>query len=189
MSLPCVDLTNSINPQFGLWYHAYGADMGRLHIDLFDGVQIIRDIVAPIVGNQGDEWKELTVDLTPWSGQVIGLRIRGYTGSGEKGDLAIDDISITDVVSVSDISDENSQLQVYPNPGDGIFNISLDNLTSDNHNLTVTDITGRVVYTEKLKVADRQLRKTIDLSHLSKGAYVLEITGEQQSVSTKLQIR
>lgn len=189
LSLPCIDLTSSINPQFSLWYHAYGADMGRLHIDLFDGVQIIRDIVEPVVGNQGDEWHELTVDLTPWSGEVIGLRIRGYTGSGEKGDLAIDDIEITDVVSVADITDENSQLQVFPNPSAGIFNISMDELSSDNHNLTVTDITGKVVYTEQLKVANRQLRSTIDLSHLSKGVYVLEITGEQQTTSTKLQIR
>jgi hypothetical protein len=189
LSLPCVDLTSSINPQLGLWYHAYGADMGRLHIDLFDGVQIIRDIVEPIVGNQGDEWQELTVDLTPWSGQVVGLRIRGYTGSGEKGDLAIDDISITDIVSVSDISDENSRLQVYPNPSAGVFNIAMDGLATDDQKLTVTDITGKIVYNEQLPVKDRQLRKTIDLSHLSKGVYVLEISGEGQSISTKLQIR
>lgn len=189
LSMPCIDLTSGISPALSLWYHAYGSDMGRLHIDLFDGTHIIRDIVAPVVGNQGDEWHELVVDLSPWNGSVIGLRIRGYTGSGEKGDLAIDDILITDITAVSDVQANESKLQVYPNPGKGIFNISLKEAVSGNYQISVTDISGKSVYNENIKVTDGQLMKSLDLNKLTAGVYLLEIKSSAQSYQTKLQVR
>jgi hypothetical protein len=189
LSLPCVDLTSSISPALSLWYHAYGADMGRLHVDLFDGAQILRDIVEPVAGNQGDEWHELVVDLSPWSGNVIGLRIRGYTGSGEKSDLAIDDIIITDILPVAQLEMQTEKLQVYPNPANGIFNVSMDNLIAGDYNLVVSDIRGKIIYKERLLVDDNRLRKTIDLSQHPIGIYLLEVSGEKQSGNAKLQIR
>lgn len=189
LSLPCVDLTSAINPQFTLYYHAYGADMGRLHIDLFDGSQIIRDIVQPVVGNQGDEWRELAIDLTPWAGSVIGLRIRGITGSGEKSDLAIDDISITDVVAISETTPVTGKMQAYPNPGDGLFNLAVDEIASGNYDMIVTDISGRTVLKERITISDNQLRTVVDLSGHSRGVYMLEMIGAEKTYTTKLQIR
>ncbi len=189
LSLPCIDLTNGISPALSLWYHAYGSDMGRLHIDLFDGTEIIRDIVQPVVGNQGNEWHELVVDLSPWNGMVIGLRLRGYTGSGEKSDLAIDDITITDITAVSDIQTTDSKLQVYPNPGKGVFNLNINDIVSGDYQIIVTDISGKNVHNENVKVTDGQLTKSLDLTRLTAGVYLLEVKSESQSYTTKLQVR
>lgn len=188
LSLPCIDLTNGASPALSLWYHAYGSDMGRLHVDLFDGVQIIRDIVAPVVGNQGDAWNELVVDLSPWNGMVIGLRVRGYTGSGEKSDLAIDDISITDITSAENLQAIENKIKVYPNPGKGVFNVSFSGMLSADYELTVTDITGKIVHREGMKLSDGQFSKSLDLTKLSTGMCVLEVKSATQSYNTKLQI-
>ncbi|MBE0637460.1 MAG: S8 family serine peptidase [Bacteroidales bacterium] len=189
LSLPCIDLTNGQSPALSLWYHAYGSDMGRLHVDLFDGTQIIRDIVPPVVGNQGDEWHELIVDLAPWNGSVIGLRIRGYTGSGEKSDMAIDDIAITDITSVDNIRSTETQVQVYPNPGKGMFNVSLLEIPAGDYQLTVTDISGKTVHSDNVKVSDNQFTKSLNLTKLTSGVYLLEVKSGTKSYQTKLQIR
>jgi len=189
LSLPCVDLTNGISPMLSLWYHAFGSDMGRLHVDLFDGNQIIRDIVAPVVGNQGDEWFELTADLSLWNGKVIGLRIRGVTGTGEKSDLAIDDITVTDVTAVSDPSQAKGKLTVYPNPGKGIFSVTVDNQISGNFQLTVTDITGKIRHSESISISNGQFFKALDLSKLSGGLYLLELKSDREIYQTKLQVQ
>jgi len=188
LSMPCIDLTEGVSPAFTVWYHAYGADMGRLHVDLFDGTQIIRDIVEPVVGNQGDEWRDLTIDLTPWNGNVIGIRIRGYTGSGEKGDLAIDDILITDITSSENLLPALNQISVYPNPGKDVFTISVDNIGSTDYQLVLTDMTGKIIYQESIRGANKKFLKSLNLTGVASGVYLLELKSETDIYQTKLQI-
>ncbi|HNV50588.1 MAG TPA: S8 family serine peptidase [Bacteroidales bacterium] len=186
LSLPCIDLTNRLMPVFSVWYHAFGADMGRLHVDLFDGSQIIRDIVPPVIGDQGDEWRQLTADLSPWTGKTIGIRIRGITGSGDKSDLAIDDIAVLDVTSVNSLKTANDELKVYPNPGKGVFNITLDTQATGNFQLSVTDITGKVRHKENIAISNGQFYKALDLGKLPNGVYFLELKSDKAVYQTKL---
>jgi len=51
------------------------------------------NVVNPIDGDQGDEWKKLVVDLTPWVGKIVGVRLMGFTRCKDKGDFAIRDLS------------------------------------------------------------------------------------------------
>ncbi len=189
LTLPCVDLTNGVSPALNFWYHAFGSDIGHLHVDLFDGNQIIRDITEPIVGSHGDQWNEMMVDLSPWNGQIIGLRLRGYTGGGDKGDLALDDISITDVTAVTEAAALTGHLQVFPNPGSGLFHISAANTGQGNYILNVMDIYGRVVYSEEVNSAGDQLNRAVDLSGLSSGIYFIELKSPEKHYQSKISIR
>lgn len=92
---PCIDLTGTINPVLSFWYHMYGADIGELHVDIFDGDQLYPDVITPIIGSQGDIWIEATVPLVNYD-SLIQIRIRGITGEGFASDIAIDDINIFD---------------------------------------------------------------------------------------------
>lgn len=95
---PCIDLTDTsaILPQFRLWYHMFGGSMGELHIDVFHNKNWFLDVISPISGNQGNVWKQLFLDLRPYEGSVINIRIRGITGNGFESDLSIDDAELLD---------------------------------------------------------------------------------------------
>jgi PKD repeat protein len=94
MVSPCIDLSGgSVSLSFS--YHMSGADMGELHVDIFaDGVWT-KDIMTPIVGDQGVDWQDQLVDLNAYAGQVVYLRFVGITGPGFTSDIALDDIGVT----------------------------------------------------------------------------------------------
>jgi PKD repeat protein len=91
---PCIDLTGTLHPTLRLWYHMYGASTGTLHIDVLANGVWTNDVVTPISGDQGDEWRLLEVPLTAYIGQSVSLRIRGITGGGFASDIALDDLDI-----------------------------------------------------------------------------------------------
>lgn len=189
LTAPCIDLTNGMSPALTFWYHAFGSDIGHLHVDLFDGTEITRDIAEPLVGNHGDEWKEMTIDLSQWNGKVIGLRIRAYTGGGEKGDLAIDDIAITDVTNITENSANTGDIKVYPNPSNGYFTISVTDAGTQDYELRVLDIYGRVVYSGKAASVNGRINQAVGLTDLAKGVYFIELKSQEKSYQTKISIR
>ncbi|MCG8328744.1 MAG: S8 family serine peptidase [Chitinophagales bacterium] len=95
MHSPCIDLCRYNQAALSFWYHMYGNSIGNLHLDVYSNGIWIEDVMTPIIGEQGDQWLEATVDLSAFAGQVIVLRFRGSTGNGFRADMAIDDISIT----------------------------------------------------------------------------------------------
>lgn len=91
---PCVDLVGTNQPTMSFWYHAYGSNIGQLHVDIIASGQLYEDVVEPVIGNQGDQWFNIEVDLSAFVGQQVVPVIRGSTGGGYYSDLAIDDINI-----------------------------------------------------------------------------------------------
>lgn len=69
-------------------------------------------------------------------------------------------------------------IAVYPNPSNGRFTIDVANVTST---IVVTDVAGKQVYTGN---ATGSL--TVDLSHLQKGVYLVNITNESGSSTQKI---
>ena len=190
MITPCLDLTNGVQPTLSIWYHAYGSGIGWFHVDLFAGSEIIRDVVPPIIGNQGDEWRELEIDLSPWDGQIIGLRFRGMTSCDQAGDFAIDDVSLTDITPVDQWNQGiSSQLRIYPNPTSGEFTISLKNVTGTTYHLRIIDLFGRNVFTQQVTTPEGTLREKVNLSAFPAGIYLVQLIGDTETFQAKLTIR
>jgi photosystem II stability/assembly factor-like uncharacterized protein/PKD repeat protein len=95
MTSPCFDLRMVSNASFSFNVHMYGFRMGNLHVDLFHNGVWAEDIMAPLIGYQGNGWISKTIDLSSWAGSVIKLRFRGITGGGYETDMAIDNIQMT----------------------------------------------------------------------------------------------
>ena len=93
---PNLDLSAMTTPQLTFFYHMYGADMGDLHVDVFNGTSYDVDKVV-FSGQQqassGAAWSKAIVDLSAYSGTVF-VRIRGIKGADYKGDMAIDDFCV-----------------------------------------------------------------------------------------------
>ena len=96
---PCFDLSTAVQPVFSFWYHMKGADIGRLHVDLFDGFNWIYNITPTLTGEQGNDWQELEIDLSAFGTKIVNIRFRGITGSGYLTDIAIDNVALFDAQS------------------------------------------------------------------------------------------
>ncbi|MEO0899466.1 MAG: PKD domain-containing protein [Bacteroidota bacterium] len=95
MFSPCVDLSSvPTSAELTFAYHMFGATMGTLVVDVFNGFEWIN--VFGITGDQGNQWNLATIDLSAFVGNVITLRFVGITGSSFTSDIAIDAINIED---------------------------------------------------------------------------------------------
>jgi PKD repeat protein len=95
MYSPCFNLNGISTAQLTFWYHAFGSSIGELHVDVLADGELIEDVMTPIIGDQGDQWIEQTIDLSQFSNQQIVLIFRGSNGSsGWLSDLALDDIQL-----------------------------------------------------------------------------------------------
>ncbi len=68
---------------------------------------------------------------------------------------------------------------LYPNPSEGIFYVDMVGSMSDNYEVVITDVSGRIVmnktvYTEQF---------TIDLSNASNGTYFLNISSDEKKAT------
>lgn len=76
-----------------------------------------------------------------------------------------------------------AKFNVYPNPNNGIFNISVSN-SIENQTIEIKNIIGQMVYSE---LASNSSENTIDLSDLNKGIYTISLVSES-GISTAKKI-
>jgi hypothetical protein len=128
-------------------------------------------------------------DLTEYNGRKIGLRFRVFTAGGQAGDLAIDDIAITDVTSINNRNIGPGVLNLYPNPTNGLVNVTLENAGTERFALDVYDIYGRTVYTQSIASVDGKIVHATDLSGLPGGVYFVRLTSQSASYNSKITLR
>ncbi|OYU85774.1 MAG: hypothetical protein CFE24_00795 [Flavobacterium sp. BFFFF2] len=76
------------------------------------------------------------------------------------------------------------QFTVFPNPSKGIFTINTKN---DIKTIRVFNINGAVVYDETItEPAAIELNKTIDLSNVAPGAYIMELSNQYGTQTEKI---
>ncbi len=87
-----------------------------------------------------------------------------------------------DVLGPTSTEDNSySVFNVYPNPNNGILNISLIN-TSDKQTIEIKNIIGQTVYSQ---IAGNSSTTTINLSDINKGIYTVSLINENGTSSTK----
>ncbi len=104
--------------------------------------------------------------------------------------LIIDEsyVTVADMLQTqSAVMNSTLALEVYPNPSNGQFNITLDNAeeTTGNFNVSVMSMNGQVVYqttTQDLAYQPVQL----DLSQFDRGIYLLNVVGDRTMLTQKL---
>jgi hypothetical protein len=71
-----------------------------------------------------------------------------------------------------------NSLNVYPNPSQGIVNISFNSTVSNVAVMRITDLVGKVIVTENIQVVEGTNKFTTDLTPYSKGIYFMELIDE-----------
>ncbi|WP_267405993.1 MULTISPECIES: reprolysin-like metallopeptidase [unclassified Chryseobacterium] len=78
------------------------------------------------------------------------------------------------VLAVSETAANKDAFAVYPNPSKGLLNIKFSN-QKDNFDVTVYDTSGRLVFNSFNNKLNKDNLGTFDLTHLTKGDYLVKI--------------
>jgi len=108
------------------------------------------------------------------------LRVTTLCGTAtEQNDAETFAIGITEELA-------NKLVSVYPNPSAGIVNVDLE--SSENVQLEVSDINGKVVFAKELGTVVGNTNEQIDLTNLASGVYTLRVQLNDATVVRKLTI-
>lgn len=82
--------------------------------------------------------------------------------------------------------EENNSLNIYPNPAQDYITVKFDNADNNiiEHNLRITDISGRLVYNAVLPYGSRSNK--VNIANLETGYYVVTLVSGTRSISQKL---
>jgi len=109
------------------------------------------------------------VGLGPHLYFVIVTDINGCQNTDSVTITVIDDSGIEDMVN-NDID-----INVFPNPNNGTFYVSIDGLTNNTFDLVIFNVNKQVVFKKKLKNNSGKYNKQINISDFSKGIYYLKL--------------
>jgi hypothetical protein len=97
-------------------------------------------------------------------------------------------VEIKDCTGIDEFSSK-VVLDVFPNPGTGIFNLKIENLENQTISIKVVSVTGNLVYQgEKIQI-NGSLKEQINLSEAAEGVYSIFIEGDGFVTSKKAVIR
>lgn len=117
-------------------------------------------------------------EITNGSGTVLGSMQDVAFGDSETINFCvIDDLGIDEVEALN--------FQLYPNPTNETFTISLENDANITYTIRLTDLSGRAVY--KTALSDTQL--TINVANIADGAYMLHVNGASVALSQQVIIQ
>ena len=85
-------------------------------------------------------------------------------------------------------SDFAAAISLYPNPSEGLFNLYLELHKRSDLQIKVTDLSGKVVYSEQVRKAITY-KGEIDLSDLSKGVYIMSLQAGEHRIFRKMVIQ
>jgi PKD repeat protein len=130
----------------------------------------------------------LNGDKKPW-GDGLGLFSVRYTVtdlSGNVSDEAVRKINVVEPIGLNVLNIEKL-MSVYPNPSNGLINMRLADAQSQDVNIFVYDMLGKLVQTQKMSKNNLQVQE-LDLTSQPKGFYLLRVQSGDQVYTRKIQI-
>ena len=127
------------------------------------------------------------IDLTPWTGKHdLKLMFETYNYYGNN--LFLTDISVSGPVSTSDKTGAGQLITVYPNPSNGLFNLTMTGGQQEVL-LTVLNPQGVVVHEATMTKRSGSDSYKLDLSGFAKGMYFLRLTSASSTQVEKIIIK
>ncbi|GAB4449407.1 MAG: hypothetical protein OHK0036_06340 [Bacteroidia bacterium] len=154
------------------WYnHTFKTSINNIGYDwkTYTGSWVIEDsLVYFVKSKQGDIWK---VVFTGFGGSTNG----NYIFSKEK-------ISPAGVGELN----QNVRFVIYPNPSTDVIHIIADSQLHQDVSVQVSDISGKILIQQNISINDTFSNYPINISHLSKGIYILNILSNGQIFTQKI---
>lgn len=123
------------------------------------------------------DWRLESIDLSPFTFSN-GVLIKIINVNGRGNNLYIDDINIVDI-PLGIKSNVLSQIDVYPNPGNGEFTFAMQNGNSKSE-LAIYNVLGKLIFTTSIVNGTN----AIDISKQAAGMYFYKVRNEGKDVAT-----
>ncbi len=140
----------------------------------FDVVEVFDDTEVTIVNDINNSYTLDGVQLDAGTTTVTWTA----TDAGNNSSTCIFDIVVNEYSNI--INSTSNNFKIYPNPTKGM--VKLKNINSNIENLTISDITGKVILTN-INIKNDDM---IDLNSLDSGIYILTIQTEKENITTKI---
>ena len=124
---------------------------------------------------------ETTQTITPSTGGSYSVEIEDANGC-----MSAPIAHILTLSTGLEGSDYINELNIYPNPSEDVFTITFNSEKAQKYTLSVLNVLGEVLYTEKLTDFIGIYSKQVSLSNYSKAVYFLEIETNEGRVNKKL---
>jgi hypothetical protein len=98
-------------------------------------------------------------------------------------------LSIEICSGLQEISSNSLNMKILPNPNSGIFDLEVRGVECDNIQLSIVDMKGVSLFSEEYASRNGSLTRNLDLSHLKKGLYMIQLRCEDELVTGKLVIK
>lgn len=110
-----------------------------------------------------------------------------YRTANASQDMNVIRIDVIDLatVGVKDLSAGSQGYEIYPNPNNGSFNLSLKGLGNGKVTIGVYDLVGRLVYQAEGS-SNGSFTRNIELDNVSNGAYFIKITADNKTFTKKV---
>ncbi len=130
------------------------------------------------------QWRNDTIDLSAYIGNDIKLKFVNITGYGNS--LYIDNINYHEsTIGLQEVGSE-MQFSVFPNPGTGLFILTVTATNNKTVVYKIHDVKGALVKEQSLSLDAGLNNYYIDLAGQDKGVYFLEINDGNNTRTVKL---
>jgi len=92
-------------------------------------------------------------------------------------------------VGIVDNPFTESTFNIYPNPAVDNITISADLKIEGPLSLTITDLSGRIIYTDQIECHSENINYSIKLPEMSSGTYLVNLAFDGISESKKLIVK
>ncbi len=144
---------------------------------IISGNEIILELDSNYV--PGDE---IIVSYTQGSTPILdssGNPIESFTGY----------IVDNNIILVNEIGiNAELDVEVYPNPSNGIINIKADNLSSDECEISLYSLSGNLVLKSQVYASFGNLQEQVNFSHINRGTYIIRLVCKNQVSQSKITI-
>ncbi|MCK4664484.1 MAG: choice-of-anchor J domain-containing protein [Bacteroidales bacterium] len=96
-----------------------------------------------------------------------------------------DEIVITFITDINDITGLNTRVNIYPNPNQGLFNLEIFSNNNTDFAIEIINVQGQVVYSKNILNVS-EYSENIDISGFSKGFYYLKVNTGNEVKTRKL---
>ena len=133
---PCWTSAGITAPTLEFWYHMYGQDMGTLEVQQHDGAGNWNPVWT-IGGDQGNQWHQAAVLITPIGG-LVRIRFHYERGANFRSDCAIDDVRFGEPSPGDwEINLPGARLDVDGAIGSTLFPVQLQRCTTEEADLNL----------------------------------------------------
>jgi PKD repeat protein len=157
---------------------------------------VIDPLPTPVITKHGDTLVSSYANGNQWylgSTLIPGATSQNFVMSGT-GNFTVhekDSLGCSGTSNIISGIPENLALEnamnVFPNPNNGQFVLSLLLTQRSSYTLRISDVTGREVYSEQLQITG-PTEQNLDLSAYGKGIYLLEIVGQKGKAMKKIAV-